>query len=963
MTYDTPPPDDRKARLHELVERFRTNINQYKNPNYNEEDTRADFIDPFFKLLGWDMDNTAGTGERYREVKREKSIIIDDKRKAPDYAFRVGELTKFFVEAKKPSVIIEHDLSSALQLRRYGYSRQLALSILTNFSEFAVYNTKIKLTDKDTAKTARIFYCRYNEHLGKCHFTNYETNFDYIDGIFSRKNVWGEKFDDYAESGAIKRGTSPVDKELLSAVEGWRLTLAKNIARRNPTFDVRQINIAVQKIIDRILFLRIAEGRHIERDEHLLQAINGTGTYSRLQELFIDADRKYNAGLFERQDWLESIVVDDKTIAPIIKGLYGERCPYAFEAIPIEILGSIYERFLGKTILLTAGHNAKVDYKPEVRKAGGVYYTPQYIVDYIVRETIGRKASPTKPMPTLTILDPACGSGSFLIGAYTYLLDAHLTYYTKDTATRKKSISNGKIYEAGENTYQLSIEEKQRILLNNIYGVDTDPLAVEVTKLSLYLKLMENETAESRDNLFRHSDMKMLPNLDGNVRCGNSLIESDFYNGSKSLFDDDEMLKINAFDWKKEFPTIFKAGGFDVVIGNPPYVFARNEKFTTDNKEYFYRKYALAQYQLNTYIMFVEQGVKLLKPTGWLGFIIPSNWMTINTTSRFREYILRNGKSITLVNNEDKVFQDSNVDTSILVFARAGEDRISLVRMKDEIFETVEQCEPDLFLNTSSIINFEAIVNKVGAGLLSKIEVDAVPLDTIALVKSGIKAYEVGKGVPPMSKSDKDARIYHSKRKLNKNYKKYLDGVDVGRYRIGWSGQYVQYGNNLAAPRRPELFQGERILVRQIPSKPPYSVNGSYVTGNCINDLNSMIVLKKENGYHIKYILAILNSRLISFWFNIKYGKLQRNLFPQFKVNELAQFPIRKVNFSDKKEKRIHDRLVELVDQMLSVQTNLLTSASELDRKRVSILDAQIDKAVYALYDLSEEEIKIVEGG
>jgi hypothetical protein len=230
------------------------------------------------------------------------------------------------------------------------------------------------------------------------------------------------------------------------------------------------------------------------------------------------------------------------------------------------------------------------------------------------------------------------------------------------------------------------------------------------------------------------------------------------------------------------------------------------------------------------------------------------------------------------------------------------------------------------------------------------LEKQAIPLGDLALVKAEIKAYEVGKGTPPISKKDKDARIYHSTKKLNSRYKKYLDGIDVGRYRLGWSGQYIQYGGNLAAPRKPELFQGERILVRQIPSKPPYSVNGSYVTEPCINDRNSMIVIKRENDYHLKYLLAIINSRLISLWFNIKYGKLQRKVFPQFKVNELAQFPIQKIDFSNKKEKRIHDRLVELVDQRLSVQG-----------ERGKMIDKQIDALVYELYGLSDEEIEIVE--
>ena len=992
MTYEPPLLDDRKARLYKLVERFRTNINQYNNPNYNEKDTRADFIDPFFKLLGWDMDNSAGTGERYREVKREKSIISDDKRKAPDYAFRVGELTKFFVEAKKPSVVIANDLSAALQLRRYGYSRQLALSILTNFSEFAVYNTRIKLTDKDTAKTARVFYCRYNEYLGKCHFTNYETNFDYIDGIFSRKNVWGEKFDDYAESGAIKRGTSPVDKELLSAVEEWRLTLAKSIAKWNPTLDVRHVNIAVQKIIDRILFLRIAEGRHIERNEHLLKAINETGTYNRLQELFIDADRRYNAGLFERQDWLESIVIDDKTVAPIITGLYGEKCPYAFEAIPIEILGSIYERFLGKTILLTTGHNAKVDYKPEVRKAGGVYYTPQSIVDYLVRETIGRKTSPIKPMPTLTILDPACGSGSFLIGAYTYLLDVHLTYYTKDAAMRKSSISGGKIYEAGENTYQLSIEEKQRILLNSIYGVDTDPLAVEVTKLSLYLKLMENETAESRENLFRHSEMKMFPNLDNNIRCGNSLIESDFYDNGKSLFEDEEMLKINAFDWKKEFPAIFKAGGFDVVIGNPPYV--RQETLDEATKRYFQKRYTVYHGTADLYAYFIERGVKLLKGGGDYAIIVANKWLRANYGEPLRKWlktqniqeivdfgdlpvfgkvtaypmILRVTHRARSAGKESDCVTVSQVETldfeSLADHLEGKRRTIAISSLDDTGWQLCDEREKRLFdkLMATGIPLKDYAQGKIYRGVITGLN-EAFVIDSATrkrLIKEDkrsvkiIKPFLAGRDIKRYAPLETDKYLIFAKQRTNmKEYPAVLEHLEQFHKQLRQRAGKQKWYELQSTVAYYQEFEKPKIIFPNILKRPEFTFDERKLYSN----QKSYIIPLAD-----KFLLAILNSSITFFFFRMKLPKLRGGFYePNFVVFKFM--PIYRIDESNKKEVAKRNKIIELSDQMLSVQANLRTSASELDRKRVAILDAQIDKAVCELYGLSEEEIEIVEGG
>jgi adenine-specific DNA-methyltransferase len=196
-----------------------------------------------------------------------------------------------------------------------------------------------------------------------------------------------------------------------------------------------------------------------------------------------------------------------------------------------------------------------VEEKHEVRKAGGVYYTPQFIVEYIVSKTVGEKIKDKTPaqISGIKILDPACGSGSFLLGAYSYLLIYHLDYYSSPQKV-KSSLKKGRIFQAGENTFYLTIKEKQNILLNNIHGVDIDHQAVEVTKLSLLLKLMEGENQESLGGLFKFSDFTLLPELSKNIKCGNSLIETDFYAQQQlNLFDDEQIRKINVFDWMTEF--------------------------------------------------------------------------------------------------------------------------------------------------------------------------------------------------------------------------------------------------------------------------------------------------------------------------------------------------------------------------------------------------------------------------
>jgi len=572
---------DKIEKLKKLVTQFKNNITIYKSSNYDEANTRVDFIDKFFELLDWDVRNDEDKSEAYRDVVREDKVEIEGKQKAPDYSFRIGGVRKFFVEAKKPSVNIKEDIDPSFQVRRYGYTAKLPLSILTDFEEFAIYDTRIKPAQTDKSSVARVFYCNYEE---------YEKYFDFIYNTFSKKAIEKGSFDKYIVENKNKKGTTEIDKDFLDLINGWRNELARNIALRNSTINIHELNYAVQIIIDRLIFLRIAEDRNIENYGMLQEAAAKPEIYKTLTAIFKKADEKYNSNLFKVNDLIINLDVDDKILKAIIKTLYYPDCPYEFSILGIEILGNIYEQFLGKTIRLTEGHQAKVEEKPEVRKAGGVYYTPQYIVDYIVENTIGNmlnrrllvpsstegKSSVQKELPMtpdeisgnnglkpIAILDPACGSGSFLLGAYDYLLKYHLNYWTNDKNI-KKALKEEKIYKLHENHYKLTIEEKQKILTNNIYGVDIDNQAVEVTKLSLLLKLLEDENKESSVSLFKHSDLKLLPNLENNIKCGNSLIGSDFYTTGSThdlnggLFPDLEtMRKVNVFDWEKEFPEVF----------------------------------------------------------------------------------------------------------------------------------------------------------------------------------------------------------------------------------------------------------------------------------------------------------------------------------------------------------------------------------------------------------------------
>lgn len=547
-----------------LVKHFEEHLDDLKSKEYKELQLCSDFINPLFRELGWDVDNEGEKSEKYRDVIQQFRLNISGSSKAPDYLFRIGGSPAFFVEAKKPSVDINSAKDPAYQLRRYGWNKKdIDVSILTDFEDFSVYNCQIKPLEGDEPHVGRIARYTYKQFI---------THWDEIESIFSKANVEKGSLEKLLKEKTIKGIRETVDETFLKMIEEWRALLAKNLALRNPGLDVKQLNFAVQQTIDRIIFLRIAEDRGIEPLNRLLGLTNGPEIYGRLASLFKDADKRYNSGLFHFSeekgiptppDNLSlGLQIDDKVLKEMIINLYPPKSPFDFSAMPADILGQVYERFLGKVIRLTEGHRAVVDEKPEVRKAGGVYYTPTYIVDYIVSNTVGRLVEGKTPaeVAKLKILDPACGSGSFLIGAYQFLLDWHLEWYNKKENDPEKwakgknpAICQQKLSD-GSYGWRLTTEKRKEILLNNIYGVDIDRQAVEVTKLNLLLKVLEQENTQ---DLFSRME-RALPDLGANIKCGNSLIGSDFYDNRATLFDMEESYRVNAFDWDREFPKIIR---------------------------------------------------------------------------------------------------------------------------------------------------------------------------------------------------------------------------------------------------------------------------------------------------------------------------------------------------------------------------------------------------------------------
>ncbi|MBU4271170.1 MAG: N-6 DNA methylase [Planctomycetes bacterium] len=967
--------DQGKEEVVKLCKHFTTNRQQFFAPGIKEAHIRQMLIDPFFEALGWDLRNAAMAAPQYREVIPEDSLDVEGQQKAPDYTFRVGTLPKYYVEAKKCGVNINTDSGPAYQLRRYGWSAKLALSILTDFEELAVYDCTIRPKQSDKASRARVLYFRYQE---------YPDRWRELWDLFSREAVWSGAFDRYAASKR-KRGTSEVDVEFLKEIEGWRNVLARNIALRNKNISSDDLNAAVQSTIDRVIFLRMAEDRRLEPYEQLLKLCEQDDIYPRfMRDLCRKADDKYNSGLFhfhKEQDTDEKpdritpkLKVDDKVFKPILQSLYfAHGSPYHFGVLPVEILGTIYERFLGKVIRLTAGHQAKVEEKPEVRKAGGVYYTPAYIVDYIVQHTVGRQIKDRSPMQLaglrngkqpFRVLDMACGSGSFLLGAYQCLLEYCLKWYIEHNPEKyKKAVYK----DSHDGHWRLTVGEKKRILTTHIFGVDIDAQAVEVTKLSLLLKVLEGETDQSVSQQQRLFHDRALPNLSDNIKGGNSLIGPDYFTG-ELISDPNEMKRVNPFDWKQGFPDAMKAGGFDCVIGNPPWVFTREGDFDEAMKKYIDSLYlkglegsqtgrAKQSGKINLFAIFMLKSIALLKEQGHFGYIVPNTLLRATVYDVIRKRVLDSTRIRIVADLGSGVFEGVTASTVILILEKGSAHSKHLVDIMSE-FEVASAGTTTKVLQSSFLDNtsfaFNLYSDTSSDVVTQKIVSKSLRLGEISTIHAGGIATGPGK-------SD-----YIRNTKVSGAYKPLIEGKDIKRYLITFSNRFILYDRRKLYRARDEtIFLTPEKLVTQRIAGGDHALVVGY-DDQQLYTFNSTNTILRDLGkpYSLKFVLGLLNSQVLNWYYILSYTN-RSQLTVNISKTYLEQLPIPCIDFSVPAQKAYHDRMVKLVDSMLALHKQLAAAKSEAQKtviqRQIDATDAEIDRLVYDLYGLTPEEISIVE--
>ena len=902
------PKEEVKQQIKELIEKYNKIVSSEKIKLFNEPQTKTTFIQPFFKLLNWDVENPD-------EVSLEEKVS----KKRVDYAFKINGITKFFVEAKS----LKEDLNNpefAKQAIEYSYNKGITWAVLTNFKEIKVFNAE--WVPEGNIFNNQFISLNVEEFL--------EDDSLELLWLLSKESIILGELDKKAEKIGKKIKKQPIDKQLLSDFTKWRQMLSKNILTYNQDkkFTEEELDEVVQRILDRLIFIRKCEDNGLE-DNIMKTKLReweekrSKGFYTYLQQIFRYFDEHYDSELFRKHS-CDDVIITNDVLSEIVSGLYETKekmISYDFSVIDADVLGSVYEQYLGH-ILKKGEKRTKLTENHVHRKEQGIYYTPTYIVNYIIRNTLGELIKYKKMNPEkISILDPACGSGSFLIKAFDVLNE----YYSKKDKNYKQTQLD---FKTG-----IPFTKKVSILQNNIFGVDLDKQAVEISQLNLLLKIAEKG--------------HRLPLLKQNIKCGNSLIDDEKIAGDK------------AFKWEKEFEEIMDKGGFDIVVGNPPYGVA----FLKEEKDFFYKTFKVSEYQLDSYILFLERAINLLSDGGLLGFIVPNPWLTNVRLNKLRNFILEKCAILNIVYISHKVFKEATVDTVIIIFKKEKSDKKRFDnKIKVNIANSPSFSGKEYYIEQSrwsqnNSQNFNIFVDDITLKISNKIKENCHLLREICNVRAGIEPYEVGKGYPKQTKEMVEKKVYNADYKKDKTYMPYLRGSDIERYRIKWNPtHWISYGKCLAAPRKSENFEKIKIVIRQTGD----SLISVLDEEKFLTMKNTHLILLKHPDFDLKYCLGLINSKLMTYYFRTLNPEKGEAL-AEVKAEYVKLLPIKKLNLVDQQP------VIRLVDKILSLNKRLNEIGDKKTDEKVKIeegikkTDKEIDELVYKIYGITENEKKIIE--
>lgn len=950
--------EEAKSKIAQLVDDFDSKLKIIKSDKYKEANVEDEFIKPLFKYLNWNISN-----EGIKNI-AEREFIVQAKGKGgkePDYLLQLDRKPCFYIEAKHPKYDLVKDVKYLWQAYSYAYSTQSSserykvdFSLLTDFEEFRFFDCTFKAEPK-TVNNFIVIDWKYTDYIDK---------FDDLWNLFEKENVKNGSLKKlYLNEKTIKLNRIPPDKAFLSDLDdeknGWRIMLAKDIKKYNPELTSEFITKVVQLILDRFVFIKVLSDREIE-DDFLAQIIeqidkaslkNDEGIVNEsCKEIFAKIDKTYNGSVFEPRKEFDIVKFSNKTLHNILKSLLPENSRYNFKVIPVEILGTIYEQFLGK-VVITTDKRASIEYKPEVRKAGGVFYTPQYIVDYIVDETVGislKKCKTIDDLLKVKICDPACGSGSFLLGAYDCLIKWATNYffikYSADDKISKKDIEL--IYKDDDNTIRLTSKMKRDILKSCIFGVDIDSQAVEVTKMSLSLKALEDTRHDELYNEVHLFNEKVLPDLNENIKSGNSIITTDIFDGSLNL-DDSEMKNINPFTWDaagtfnktvgkhigRGFPEIMSNGGFDVVIGNPPYITYSLGRGRTKSEsvdlEYLVAKWTNScDYKINSFAIFYELASKIINQNGYAAFIVPGTILINESLNKIRRYFVNNNLLQFYHKLDYKVFNDAEMgDCAIIVISQKSNKKqiLSLYSNSEATIQSPEINKIEID-DIKSIEDYRFLKKSEDYNLL-KTKENLVPLGTVCKLYNGIKTG--------------DNKRFLSEKKLSKIYKPIVRGKDFSKYSIINQQMYVLFDSEQLWSNCNEeiLSVNPKIIIRQ---------TGDTITATIdkegIYPMDTVHMIY-ESEIDLISLLGVINSEI--------FNTLHKSFVPEtgkaFAEVKIAN--LKKINIPKPEIINNHKELKELVNEIVKENEKLgHDSFNEQVVKKINFIETKINKIVKEMY-------------
>jgi N-6 DNA Methylase/TaqI-like C-terminal specificity domain len=1005
--------EDCKTQLSMLVDAFGKGNKEYINKKYSEAQLRVDFINPFLKCFGWDVDNETKKTQLYREVIQEESIDVEEEnkitKKNPDYTLKLLGQRTLFVEAKKACIDITKEKAPAFQTRRYGWSANLPFSILTNFDYLVIYDCTLKPELSDNASNNRYKIYYYEDFLKK------------IDEIYSLLSI------DSVKDGSLDivantqlKGEESFDAHFLNQIENWRQKLAENVVANNIALNQEEINFLIQRLINKIIFLRICEDREIEKYETL----KNTSSYEELKSIFIYSDKKYNSGLFSyiEEDLAQKITIENQVLIDIFSQLYYPISPYDFSVIDSDILSQIYEQYLGNKIELASDYSVSIVQEPEVVASNGVVPTPKRIVRQIIIETLEPLFSEIDFEKSLSfkIADICCGSGTFLLSVFDYIIHFREQFYLLSG-----NDNEGCLTETNFKELRLSLQEKHKILKDNIFGVDINPYAVEVANFSLLLRLIENENAISIQSFLDCTGKKVLPSLDENIKCGNSLLDDNYFKFDALAEEDDELLyKINPFNWEIEFPFLKRTKGFDAIVGNPPYVRIQNfVKYSPEEIEYYRSNVSPYTYSkkdlFDKYYLFIERAITLINVGGRIGYIVPHKFFIVKGGKKLREFVTSNTSIERIIHfGVTQLFPNRSTYTAIVVLYKGQKENIE--------FSRVDNLASLEVFNTTNVIkysknNFDSspwvFVSEKANNLFNRItsSLETLSLKSIAEIPVGLQTSADSIFIFIPSKED-NKYFYFSKEnkeyKIEKNicqpclYDVSFNGFDTisansqmifpyeiqgdnaliilesalrNKYPSCWAylnifkkelakrningsaPLWYQYGRSQSLTK---FHKTEKIVFPVLSTAPSYIIDKSnfQFTGGGNGPYYS---ITSNSTYSIYYLIGLLNHPVLEAMVKSRASEFRGEYYSHGK-QFIENLPIKTIDFNNHIEKKAYSEICTKVKAIIKTKFSLkgisIYSKRDIIQRKLNRLYTDLFNQINELYGFTQAELDCITG-